>query len=263
MSDAAGTPPPAGGQGAAGAWSGAVMAEARRPFLSIGEVLKVLREEFPDVTISKIRFLEAEGLIEPERTPSGYRKFSGEDVSRLRYILRAQRDHFMPLKVIRQRLEHLEPGSLGAVEAASAPAGFPPGAGEEDVADVSGLQLSFDELCSASGLEPEQLRQLEQFGLVDSHPLDGGLCYDEDDLMVSRIARDFGKYGIEPRHMKMYRHFAERESGLFEQVVIPRSRAGTRDGRRQAMQSLAELVKLSRRLKHLLLKAALREYLRG
>ncbi|MGH2704803.1 MAG: transcriptional regulator FtsR [Actinomycetota bacterium] len=229
-----------------------------RTFMTIGDVLKSLRDEFPDVSISKIRFLESEGLIEPERTASGYRKFSRRDVDRLRYILRLQRDRFMPLKVIRQRLEHVDPE--GPVQAGGDGAAVTE---EEEEPAGGGLHLSFTELVSSGGLEAEQVRELEEYGLIDAHPLDGGVYYDEDDLIVLKIARDFGKYGIEPRHLRMYRHFAERESGLFEQILLPLARMGGTNGRRQLVQSLTELAKLSRRLKHLLLNATLREQLRG
>jgi DNA-binding transcriptional MerR regulator len=245
-----------------------------KSFMSIGDVLQTLKEEFPDVTISKIRFLESEGLVEPERTPKGYRKFYSGDLARLRYILRLQRDQFMPLKVIRRRLEHFDPSdaaadngqdpagaSIEGAVVASRPAAEP-ALDEEDFAAASGLHLSFEELVSSSGLAAEQVADLEEFGLIDPHEMEGGVYYDEDDLLVARIAKDFSKYGIEPRHIRMYRNFAEREAGLFEQIVLPLGRVSG-DGRRQVTQSLAELAKLSKRLKHLLLKASLREHLRS
>ena len=243
-----------------------------RAFMSIGDVLKSLREEFPEVTVSKIRFLEAEGLIEPERTPSGYRKFYQQDLARLRYILRLQRDNFMPLKIIRRKLEQFEidgaepvsrpstPRSDAAVAAAPEPP-LPPMGAEDDLdKPVGGLHLSFDELVAASGLSPEHIRELEEYGLLDAHPLEGIVFYDEDDLMIAKIARDFGKYGIEPRHMRMYRHFADREAGLFQQAVVPH-RGASNDSKRRAVQSLNDLAKMSKRLKQLLLRASLREHL--
>jgi DNA-binding transcriptional MerR regulator len=246
-----------------------------RPFMSIGDVLKSLREEFPEVTVSKIRFLEAEGLIEPERTASGYRKFYQQDLARLRYILRLQRDNFMPLKIIRRKLEQFE---ADGVEAAPAPTGVteaPSGTGgaaepavplafsaEDDLdTPVGGLHLSFDELVAASGVSADHLKELQEYELIDPHPLEGSVFYDEDDLMIAKIARDFAKYGIEPRHMRMYHHFAEREAGLFEQAVSPPHRGGSNDSRRRAVQSLSELAKLSKRLKALLLRASLRQHL--
>lgn len=244
-----------------------------RPFMSIGDVLKSLRDEFPEVTVSKIRFLEAEGLIEPERTPSGYRKFYQQDLARLRYILRLQRDNFMPLKIIRRKLEQFEAdgaeapapaapaADTGVAPGSSSPApGSVPYAPEEDLdTPVGGLHLSLDELAAASGVATEQLKELQEYGLIDAHPLEGSVFYDEDDLVIAKIARDFAKVGIEPRHLRMYRHFAEREAGLFEQAVVPRG--GSNDSRRRAVQSLSDLAKLSSRLKGLLLRSTLRSHL--
>lgn len=260
-----------------------------RPFMSIGDVLKSLREEFPEVTVSKIRFLEAEGLIEPERTPSGYRKFYQQDLARLRYILRLQRDNFMPLKIIRRRLEQFEAdgveapaaaptataasragatgasGATGTTNTATVAAGpaLPPAYTPEDDLDtpVGGLHLSFDELVAASGMAAEHLRELQDYGLISAHNLEGSVFYDEDDLMIAKIAKEFAKYGIEPRHMRMYHNFAEREAVLFEQAVVPPHRAGSNDSRRRAVQSLSELAKQSKRLKALLLRASLRQHL--
>lgn len=228
--------------------------------ISIGEVLKTLREEFPDISISKIRFLESEGLIEPERTPSGYRKFFPTDVARLRYILRLQRDHFMPLKIIRKRLEHFDPADV-LDETPKPVSPRPQVAQDEDfILFEGGLTLSTEEFLNASGLEFDELSELEEYGLVDSHPLDNGdVYYDEDDLQVAKIAKEFSKFGIQARHLRMYKNFAEKEVGLFGQVAFPVPRNNAADGRRSKNQSLAELAKLSRRLKHVLLRASLRE----
>lgn len=229
-------------------------------FMSIGDVVTALKEEFPEVSVSKIRFLEAAGLIDPERTASGYRKFYGNDVARLKYILRLQRDQFVPLKVIRQRLEHFDPADDPSMPS-DGERTIPP---EEELGEMAtGLSLGFDELVSSSGLDAQGIRELQEYGLIDAHPIDdGAVRYDEDDLMVAKLAREFGKYGIEPRHLKMYRNFVERETALFEQVLLPRGRAN-RDGRRQVTLSLAELAKLSKRLKHVLLARVLRDQLRG
>lgn len=241
-----------------------------KSYVSIGDVLKTLLEEFPDVSISKIRFLEAEGLIEPERTPSGYRKFHSEDVSRLRYILRLQRDQFVPLKVIRKRLEHFDPTDVPAEQASktveSSPAKPSAVAVEEDDLPVieGGLSLSRDDFARTIGFDDEGVEELEEFGLVDSHQLDDGtLYYDEDDVLIAKIAKDFAKFGIQPRHLKMYKNFAEKEADLFRQVVVPVSRNASGDGKRQSRVSLLELAKLSKRLKQALLRSSLRDYLQG
>ncbi|MCA1839423.1 MAG: MerR family transcriptional regulator [Actinomycetota bacterium] len=240
-----------------------------KAYMSIGEVLKDLSQEFTDITISKIRFLETEGLIEPERTPSGYRKFYPNDVARLRYILRLQRDHFMPLKVIRKRMEHFDPSEGAEVIAPQAPASkeeavavsVPVQSEDEDFGTFDGgLSMTLAQLASSSGLDEDRIQELEEFGLVDSHRLDDGdVYYDEDDLVAAKLSKDFAKYGIHARHLRMYKNFADKESALFQQVLVPLSRGG--EGGRQAAQSMMELAKLSKRLKHLLLKSSLRDYL--
>ncbi len=252
-----------------------------RKHQTIGEVLKALRDEFPETSISKIRFLESEGLVEPERTPSGYRKFYPPDVARLRYILRLQRDNFMPLKVIRKRLEQFElSGSPDPAQdgenpsqpqllAAQSEAGgdeIAIGGREEDELPVldGGLNLSPEEFVNSSGLSLDQISELEEFALIDSHNLESGeVYYDEEDLQIARIAKDFGKFGIGARHLKMYKNFAEKELGLFDQVLFPLTRGSGADGRGGAGQSLSELAKLSRRLKHALLGKSLRDRLQG
>ncbi len=223
--------------------------------LTIGEVLKQLQQEFPDVSISKIRFLESEGLIEPKRTSSGYRQFSTNDLAKLRFILRLQRHQFLPLKVIRKRLEQFDAEETPSTNGDPRPR---PSVDEDEFGPPAGLNLCFDELVSSSGLDQLQIRELEEFGLIDSHQAGDDIYYDEDDLMVAKIARDFAKYGIEPRHLKMFRTFAEREAGLFEQVVVPRTRT---EGGRSLTQALSELAKLSKRLRNILLKGALRDHL--
>lgn len=236
-----------------------------RSYMSIGDVIKSLSDEFPDVSLSKIRFLEAEGLIEPERTPSGYRRFYQDDLARLTYILRLQRDHFVPLKVIRKRLEHFDSSEIADESAPATPIPLPTGRFARDESELAldgGMSLSLTELLNASGLSEEEVRELEDFGLIHSHPLGaGGVYYDEDDLMVAKLARDFAKYGIGARHLKMFKNFAEKEAGLFEQVVIPLVRSGGVDGRRTVNQALNELAKLARRMNQVLLRSTLQKYL--
>jgi DNA-binding transcriptional MerR regulator len=231
---------------------------ATRDYMSIGEVLVTVKTEFPDVTISKIRFLEGEGLINPERTPSGYRKFREEDVDRLRLILKMQRDEYLPLKVIKDRLEHGDeaPEDAPAVRAAHAPS-------DEAALPPMGLHMSMDELSAATGVDRERIRELEGFGIICSHGLNGDSYYDGDDFVVLTIVRDLFKYGIEPRHLSMYRHFAEREANFFEQIVLPMLRQRNPDARRAATESLTQMANLSRKLKQALLRVNLRQYLQG
>ena len=228
---------------------------ATRSYMSIGEVLVMLKTEFRDVTISKIRFLEGEGLIDPERTPSGYRKFYDKDIERLRTILRMQRDEYLPLKVIKDRLENKEED--GAAKPAVAPV-------EEEIATPpTGLHMSEEELAVATGVDKNRIRELESFGLLRAHGLNGDKYFDGDDFIVLSIAKDFFKYGIEARHLTMYRHFADREATFFESIVLPMLRQKNPDARRVAADNLSELAALSRKLKQALLRSNLRQYLQS
>ena len=390
-----------------------------RTYLSIGDVLTLLREEFPDVTISKIRFLESQGLVNPERSPSGYRKFFDHDVERLRWVLRQQREHFLPLKVIRDRLadgelddsgdhgngkpsEHAHANSGGAVatrsargaagapvedaptradeeamariladasrraasmpappegspsrrgtHAASASTDEPPtdpgpgskarradpatgttprgaastsprhaagsaeggpaaggapdrsgsggsapgsspsagrggshgnavppaasgrrGQGGKSPANaasatagiVTGASMTADELCSACGLSPEELAALESFGLVEAVAVAGIPTYDEEALTVANLASSFRAFGIEPRHLRLYRNAADREMGLIEQVVIPLLRQRNPESRQRAVESADQLAALGQTMRATLLRLSLRRHLGG
>jgi DNA-binding transcriptional MerR regulator len=232
---------------------------ATRNYQSIGEVLVNVKTEFPDITISKIRFLEAEGLIEPERTPSGYRKFYEQDVDRLKSILRMQRDEYLPLKVIKDRLlqEVSEDGELISPVSDDGEADA-----EEQLADApTGLQMSIEEMSAATGVDRERIRELESYGLVSSHGPESARYYDGDDYIVLSVVKDFFKYGVEPRHLTMYKHFEEREASFFETIVLPQLRQRNPDARKMANASLADLAKASRKLKQALLRTNLRQYL--
>ncbi len=403
-----------------------------RAYLSIGDVLSLLREEFPDVTISKIRFLESQGLVNPERSPSGYRKFYEQDVERLRWVLRQQRENFLPLKVIRDRLaqdqrglpeseakseapssaseiEELPvaamigasavapisgtptaaetatghqvrsncgsspsrttdqimalvvgarkaslPGKIAGSSAAAAswttsgpgipgpvagvpsdtPSPHPPtlapapptspprstsptsripsppsdapapggdvgrGAavesnnprvpvahashvshashttGSPSVTDtgpdvdqfptttaVSGASLTMEELCSASGLTVAEVDSLEGFGLIESMPVAGILCYDEEALVVAKLVTQFARYGVEPRHLRLYRNAVDREIGLVEQIVTPLLRQRNPEARQRALDAAADMAKLGHGLRASLLRRELRRQL--
>lgn len=231
------------------------MVQTSRDYLSIGEVLVTLKPEFPDVTISKIRFLESEGLITPERTASGYRKFFEGDVDRLRTILKLQRDEYLPLRVIRERLD-------GDQETVSAGPDRPGTEPEDEVAEPAvDLEMTPDEVAAATGVDVSVVEALASFGILRPQPRDDGTVFGGDDVVVLRIVKEFFKFGVEPRHLTMYRHFADRESTFFEQIVVPILRQRNPEARRLAGESLAELVGISRRLKQALLRANLRRYL--
>ena len=234
-----------------------------RDYLSIGEVLETIQSEFPDVSISKIRFLEAEGLISPERTGSGYRKFYDPDVKRLRYILSLQRDHFLPLKVIRERLVEFESngGQAPEIEAPGRKAGRGSRASGGDASaepkDLTDISLSRAELKKAAGLSEQQLGGLEEFGILARDRE----RYDGDDLTVAKAARGLFEFGIEPRHLRMYRQLSEREAGFIEQIVSPVTRKKDRDAQSEASRSARTLVQLSRSLRDALLRSSLKELL--
>ncbi len=382
-----------------------------RTYLSIGDVLTLLREEFPDVTISKIRFLESQGLVNPERSPSGYRKFFEPDVERLRWVLRQQREHFLPLKVIRDRLadgdldddvgpelpngksarpahaaaiagvasvqgheqptkadeeamariladasrraarlpeeaqprrgfqvvaeEEGAPHAAAAADAAAGAAGprevasaepasrataekrgeavTPPSASPQaspsaagrgngtgaprqqdatasarrdrapgDVASrkgqtqdaapgapgavgamVTGASLSADELCAASGLSLDEVAALKSFGLLVAVTVAGIETYDEDALTVANLAAAFRSFGIEPRHLRLYRNAADRELGLIEQVIIPLLRQRNPESRQRAVEGAEQLAALGQSMRVALLRQALRNHLGG
>ena len=340
-----------------------------RAYLSIGEVLSLLKDEFPDVTISKIRFLESQGLLDPERTASGYRKFYEPDVDRLRWILRQQREHFLPLKVIKGRLgvstgdddgaddgrpapaagrdspatavvdappvappgpgpvtaaapppaaraaaQPASPTPVAAQPASPTPVGAPPAspaqaaghaptapvaevamaaspavapgpaqaaatppAGEPSPppspptrpppaaahatslsAGMTGVSLSLEELASATGLPYDRLRELERYGFIAGRPVAGTVYYDEEALVVANLAVGFASFGIEGRHLRIYKNSAEREAGLFEQIVTPLLKQRNPEARRQAVESLEELTRLGQSLRAAVLRQSLR-----
>jgi DNA-binding transcriptional MerR regulator len=231
-----------------------------RSRLSIGEVLGELRHDFPDVTISKIRFLESEGLIEPERTSSGYRKFSRADVIRLRYVLTAQREHYWPLKVIKERLaaidEGVEPQTTYAPRMpvmALTTDGYP--TGETFHADSSDARFTRRQLIEEAGIDEALLAQIEGFGLVARHS--GARYYDADALLIAKTVGEMASFGVEPRHLRAFKAAAEREVGLFEQVVAPLQRQRDGAGKARAEEIVQQLAVASVRLHALLVKIGL------
>ncbi|MFY1670658.1 MerR family transcriptional regulator [Plantactinospora sp. WMMB334] len=233
-----------------------------QPLMSIGEVLAQLRVEFPDTTISKLRFLESEGLVEPQRTPAGYRKYSWDDVARLRFVLTAQRDQYLPLRVIREQLAAADRDGLTGLErsrpslVAVGPDGAVPGRdGAGPVGESSDLRLGRAELLSRSGLGDSLLAELERMGLVVPQPSG---WYDADALLVAEAVAGLAAYGLEPRHLRGYRTAADREVGLFAQLLAPLVRQSDPAARARAAEAARELVGLSQRLHAALVRVGLR-----
>lgn len=229
---------------------------------SIGQALADLSAEFPDEDIkeSKLRFLESEGLVEPERTPSGYRKYSVEDMERLRYIIRAQREHYLPLKVIKEHLEAidrgLQPPALNGGPTVPTGALGDPGTHELLRGERADVRVSRRELVKTAEISEEFLDQLEGFGLVRTRT--GSKHYDADAVVVAKAAGELAAFGIEPRHLRAFKTAADREVGLVEQVVSPirRSREDGAEGR--AAQAIDEIATLSLRLHATLVRSGLR-----
>jgi DNA-binding transcriptional MerR regulator len=228
--------------------------------LGIGKVLDELLPEFPDLTITKIRYLESEGLLEPERTASGYRKFSFSDVERLRFILRQQRDKFWPLSHIRQVLDDMDRGvvpdpvqgpTVRVPHLSLADDGLPTPA---TFLEPSGsMRLSRDDLLEAAGIDSATLDAIEEFGLIPRRPTQ--TYYDSTALQIASVVGEFAELGLEPRHLRPFGAAADREAALFDQVVSPRARQLDKDA---AERTVAGLAALSIRLQSVLVRSRLR-----
>jgi DNA-binding transcriptional MerR regulator len=232
--------------------------------LTIGDVLAQLKPTFPDLTISKIRFLEDEGLVRPDRTPAGYRKFSDGDVERLRYVLTQQKEHYLPLKVIKDQLDAIDRGlvpssgraatprvpdvTIAAIEDnAPTPEHFRP--------TTAAMRLTRQELLNASGMRDDQLDELEQFGLITAK---SGGHYDDDALVVGKIVGELAQYGLEGRHLRAFKTAADREVGLFGQIVGPMSKQRSGEAKARAEETVREMAALSVRLHAALVHIGLR-----
>lgn len=235
--------------------------------MSIGAVLDLLRRDFPDVTISKIRFLEAEGLVTPQRAASGYRRFTAYDCARLRFILTAQRDHYLPLKVIRAQLDAQPDGELPPV---GTPYGVPrlvsvsnDGAAPEvasDAATVSptNIRLSREDLLQRAGVDEDLLTALLKAGVITTGP--GGF-FDEHAVVILQCARALAEYGVEPRHLRAFRSAADRQSDLIAQIAGPMVKADKAGARDRADDLAREVAALAITLHTSLIKSAVRDLL--
>ncbi len=222
--------------------------------LTIGDVVNLLLKEFPDITVSKLRFLEGEGLVSPSRSPSGYREFGRDDVERVRYILRQQRDHYLPLKVIKSKLTAWERGEEPTVPPASGP---PP----ETYFATTGVSMSADELARAAGTTTELISQLVANGVLEPQPGDDGAAYTDDDLEIARCAARLVGHGLEARHLRSLRLSANRETDLLAQLTGPLLRHGSPASRRQAAEIFADGAQAARDLQDALVRIQLRRLL--
>jgi DNA-binding transcriptional MerR regulator len=222
-------------------------AEAQRAqrMLTIGTVCTRLKAEFPDISISKIRYLEDQGLLAPRRTQGGYRLFNEEDVERLETILRLQRDEFLPLRVIRQELA----SATGTKERKRRRAGL--SAVEHD--------LSLLELCDRAEIAPELAKELEDYGLLAPRVEDGEKLYREGDADIAAACGKLSRYGIAPRHLRAFRTSADREAGLLEAIVSPALRSRNQERRQSGLEDLQNLAELAQELSQLLFWRDLRE----
>ncbi|WP_405739196.1 MerR family transcriptional regulator [Streptomyces sp. NBC_01525] len=244
---------PTGGAG----WSGTTSSDGKP--VSIGAVLGLLREEFPEVTISKIRFLEAEGLVEPTRTPSGYRKFTTADVQRLASVLRMQRDHYLPLKVIREHLDAQERGEEVPLPAPAPSRDLVEGVPELGEERPATARIGRAELLAAAEVDEAELAEWEAYGLLTA---DAEGSYGGEAVGIARLVADLGGFGLEPRHLRAVKAAAEREAGLVEQVVAPLRRHRNPQTRAHAEATARELATLSVRLHAALVESALQAHLR-
>ncbi|HTR33691.1 MAG TPA: MerR family transcriptional regulator [Gaiellaceae bacterium] len=219
--------------------------QPRERLLRIGEVVRRLGAEFPDISISKIRYLEDEGLLQPRRTQGGYRLFSEGDLERLETILRLQRDEFLPLRVIKDELEahgaverkRRRPTTLGAAEEA----------------------ITLDELCDRAGITPELAKELEDFGLLGPHGSGGEKRYPESDVDVAATCAQLARYGVAPRNLRTFRTATGRQAALLEQLVAPALRGRNQERRAQALRDLQQLAELAGELSALLFWRDLRD----
>ena len=232
--------------------------------MSIGAVLDLLRPDFPDVTISKIRFLEAEGLVTPQRSPSGYRRFTAYDSARLRFILTAQRDHYLPLKVIKAQLDSHPDGELPRQDAEyPAPRLVPVGDESELVRDSvpagpAPVRLSREDLLERSGVGQDLITALRKAGVITTGP--GGF-FDEHAVVIAQCAAALAEYGVEPRHLRAFRSAADRQSDLIAQIAGPVGKAGTTGARDRADDLAREVAALAITLHTSLIKSAVRDVL--
>lgn len=227
--------------------------------MTITQTVEILSREFPDIASSKVRYLEREGLIRPKRSKGGYRRFTTEDIKRLRLILRLQKERFLPLQVIKAKLGSLDRGEITITSLFEEP--VESAELRETLQSIEPLLVS--EAAKKTGLTLEQIQILEDFDILSSIDTDQGKAFDQLDVQIMQVARSFFKYGIEPRHLRMYENFVDRETSFFEQILLPILKQHGADPKKKTVEILSNLIRLSSELRHLLLQRSLRKYLRS
>jgi DNA-binding transcriptional MerR regulator len=231
----------------------------RQKSLTIGAVCKQLEREFPDISISKIRYLEDQKLLSPRRTQGGYRLYTAADVDRLRTILRLQRDEFLPLRVIRQEL------ASGRAERESVPA---PGKGPDprslrratvNVQSSGGPMYRLSDVLEETGADPKLVKELEEFGVIKGQRRDGETLYDDTEREIIRAVTELARFGVGGRNLRVFRTSADREAALLEQILAPALRSRNPDRRKEAVEALENLAAIASHLKYLLLVRDLRK----
>jgi DNA-binding transcriptional MerR regulator len=227
--------------------------------MTIGAVCKALRQEFPDISISKIRYLEDQKLLEPRRTPGGYRLYAQTDVARLRTILRMQRDEFLPLRVIRQELASGRVDADPAVPAPSGDGGGPRRRPGVSVTAGGGALYSLEDVVEDTRAEPRLIAELEEYGVIKGEHRAGTKYYDETEREIIRAVTELARYGVGGRNLRSFRTSADREAALLQQILAPALRSRNVERRKEAVEALENLAAVTTHLKHLLLIRDLRK----
>jgi len=234
----------------------------RQKSLTIGAVCKALAQEFPDISISKIRYLEDQKLLTPRRTPGGYRLYTQGDVARLRTILRMQRDEFLPLRVIRQELAAGRSGDAAPVPGRAARDGARTWRPSVSVREASGALYSIDDVLEETKAEAKLVRELEEYGVVKGELRGGVRYFDETEREIIAAVAELARYGVGGRNLRVFRSSADREANLLQQILAPALRSRNPERRKEAVEALENLAAVATHLKHLLLIRDLRKIVR-
>lgn len=228
----------------------------KKDYLSIGAVVDSLKKEYPDLSISKVRYLEDEGLLSPKRSKGGYRRFTEADLETLRIILRLQKEQYLPLKVIREKVRELIKGRLSPADLL---------AGKDERTEVTheltdkGKIMTLEEASEAAGLSGKEINELMQYGLVEVQEGEKGTAFDAGNVRVMHLVRSISRHGVEPRHLRMYENFAEREASFLTQIIAPILLQKSEDAKDRAVETLEDLAVLAKELRETLTTNKLRD----